>query len=176
MTSKLYVASAVTAVAVTSIAVYWLRELRKQRKEQCRRAPMKATAPPMEQLSTGRTQQFVRWLQQELRNETLGSEHVLNLMMMATRYRDTTALEEILKCVPLVVKCDMPMFQLIGYGGWNDNPLFIALKDGSTECTKLLLEAGVPIEEVELSTPLLIGTSFSSDRLDRLECKARVFD
>eukprot|EP00472_Partenskyella_glossopodia_P002812 CAMPEP_0197519134 /NCGR_PEP_ID=MMETSP1318-20131121/4397_1 /TAXON_ID=552666 /ORGANISM="Partenskyella glossopodia, Strain RCC365" /LENGTH=120 /DNA_ID=CAMNT_0043069941 /DNA_START=136 /DNA_END=498 /DNA_ORIENTATION=- len=90
----------------------------------------------------GRTRQFLKWL---VSNEhSLSRQELLDLAMNATYRGNAAVLSSILdqRCLDTGLR----LSDSFGSGGWNTNPLFVAIKAGQTDCVKVLLEKGTPIE------------------------------
>uniref|UniRef100_A0A7S2TGP9 Ankyrin repeat domain-containing protein n=1 Tax=Lotharella oceanica TaxID=641309 RepID=A0A7S2TGP9_9EUKA len=133
------VASTIVLGAASAVSFYFCRGAGERRRSSGR---IPASSAPIQMIIDNRIGPFKRWLgsQGQLDQNTL-----LDLAMNATYRGNAKALSEILE-TKVESKSGLRLRECFGSGGWNSNPLFVAIKRGKSDCVKVLLDKGVPIE------------------------------
>lgn len=111
------------------------------RRGRARRGSFNASSPQIQLLFRGDSRRFCAWLEAQ---PALGREDLLDLAMAASFRNDARSLAVVLEATTR--ETNQPLRLSIGSGGWNKNPLFVALKRSHIDCARVLLERGVPIE------------------------------
>jgi len=102
-----------------------------------------ANSVPIQMICENRRGAFRKWLSQQ--DDELPLQALLDLAMNATYRGNAEALGLILEH-KVAENGGKRLCESIGKGGWNTNPLFVAIKRGNIDCVKILLEKGTPIE------------------------------
>ncbi|GAB5369116.1 hypothetical protein AAMO2058_001378000 [Amorphochlora amoebiformis] len=124
-------ASALTSGAI-GLAIYYRycrRSVRTVRRADGRVQRLAAGSEPIKLISAGKTQRFSDWLRRESNFGGLDRKTLLDLAMNATFRNNAAILSQILE--QKARDTGKLLRRSFGSSGWNSNPLFIAIKDGT---------------------------------------------
>mmetsp|Transcript_5366 Transcript_5366/g.8459 ORF Transcript_5366/g.8459 Transcript_5366/m.8459 type:complete len:277 (-) Transcript_5366:141-971(-) len=122
---------------------YWLLPAATRTASMRRNRHITANSVPIRMICEKKSGAFRKWLSQQ--DDLLPLQALLDLAMNATYRGNAEALGLLLE--HRVAENNGKMLcESFGEGGWNTNPLFVAIKRGNVDCVKILLEKGTPIE------------------------------
>mmetsp|Transcript_2801 Transcript_2801/g.5351 ORF Transcript_2801/g.5351 Transcript_2801/m.5351 type:complete len:217 (+) Transcript_2801:74-724(+) len=133
------VASSLAVGAAGVVSFYFCRRSGPRRRSS---GHVPASSAPIQMIIDNRLGQFKRWLASQ---GQLDQDALLDLAMNATYRGNARALSEVLE-MKVEKKDGLRLKECFGTGGWNSNPLFVAIKRGKSDCVKVLLDKGIPIE------------------------------